>query len=110
MSVKQADDFIRNLVLSGKDYHPDDPPGGVVIGMSGVRLFSDDEAERVDELMVQAMDQIDVHCALIHWTNVRDAYSMVVREFREIADNGVLDISLDTFISDLARFHKDMTD
>ncbi len=75
---RDANKFIRGLVVEGKDFHFDDGPAGNIIDMrTGEKLFTREEAEQVDRDLDRAYGLLDPHDAASYWTHVRDVAEQI---------------------------------
>lgn len=64
-TIEEAQDFLLELLENGEAYHPEDPAKDIEDG-SGNRLFTDEEAEKLDGLM------IDIYYLPENGNNARD--------------------------------------
>ena len=55
-TIEEAQNFLKALYDNSESFHPDDSAEDIVIDLEGTRLFTDEEATKINTLMDQISD------------------------------------------------------
>jgi hypothetical protein len=53
----EAEDFLNELFENGEDFHPEDDARNIIRFATGERLFTDEEADKLNDLMSSMYDK-----------------------------------------------------